>query len=222
MVGTFYAQPEPGAEPYVRVGSRVTVGPDRLHHRGNEDHERDRGRGRRCGPRGVCRRCRHRSSTARCSTGSIRMADSTPPPVRRPMSSRATPAPAASISARPSCEMIQRGASDLLLKAGRPPTIPCRRSARRCCRWRRCVAEELKALAESLMTPRQYARFRRTKEADFGIGVPGIGRFRTNVYQQRARSRWPSRSGPSPTRCAPSASCCCRRWSEEVPPGHAG
>jgi acetyl-CoA carboxylase biotin carboxyl carrier protein len=26
MVGTFYAQPEPGADPYVRVGSRITVG----------------------------------------------------------------------------------------------------------------------------------------------------------------------------------------------------
>jgi acetyl-CoA carboxylase biotin carboxyl carrier protein len=26
MVGTFYAQPEPGSDPYVRVGSRVTAG----------------------------------------------------------------------------------------------------------------------------------------------------------------------------------------------------
>ena len=26
MVGTFYAQPEPGAEPYVRVGSRIDMG----------------------------------------------------------------------------------------------------------------------------------------------------------------------------------------------------
>jgi acetyl-CoA carboxylase biotin carboxyl carrier protein len=26
MVGTFYAQPEPGAEPYVRVGSRIRSG----------------------------------------------------------------------------------------------------------------------------------------------------------------------------------------------------
>ncbi len=26
MVGTFYAQPEPGVDPYVRVGSRVTSG----------------------------------------------------------------------------------------------------------------------------------------------------------------------------------------------------
>ncbi len=46
-------------------------------------------------------------------------------------------------------------------------------------------ADELKALAESLMTPRQLREFGESKEADFGIGVPGIGRFRTNVYQQR-------------------------------------
>ena len=26
MVGTFYARPEPGADPYVRAGSRVSVG----------------------------------------------------------------------------------------------------------------------------------------------------------------------------------------------------
>jgi acetyl-CoA carboxylase biotin carboxyl carrier protein len=26
MVGTYYAQPEPGAEPYVRVGSRIGPG----------------------------------------------------------------------------------------------------------------------------------------------------------------------------------------------------
>jgi acetyl-CoA carboxylase biotin carboxyl carrier protein len=26
MVGTFYAQPEPGADPYVRVGSRIKPG----------------------------------------------------------------------------------------------------------------------------------------------------------------------------------------------------
>jgi twitching motility protein PilT len=35
------------------------------------------------------------------------------------------------------------------------------------------------------MTPKQIRDFAETKEADFGIGVPGIGRFRTNVYQQR-------------------------------------
>jgi len=52
MVGTYYAAPEPGADPYLRVGARgrfVSEGrrsrrsrADCLHHRGNEDHERDR------------------------------------------------------------------------------------------------------------------------------------------------------------------------------------
>jgi len=45
--------------------------------------------------------------------------------------------------------------------------------------------EELKSLAEQIMTPRQVKEFAEHKEADFAIGVPGVGRFRTNVYQQR-------------------------------------
>lgn len=92
-------------------------------------------------------------------------------------------------------QMVQRGASDLLLKAGRPPTVrvngqllllpmpPMR-------------PEELKALAESLMTPRQLREFSETKEADFGIGVPGIGRFRTNVYHQRGTVSFAFRAIP--------------------------
>ncbi|MEP6590100.1 MAG: PilT/PilU family type 4a pilus ATPase [Gemmatimonadota bacterium] len=92
-------------------------------------------------------------------------------------------------------QMVQRSASDLLLKAGRPPTVrvngqlillpmpPMR-------------PEELKALAESLMTPKQLRDFAETKEADFGIGVPGIGRFRTNVFQQRGTVAFAFRAIP--------------------------
>ena len=81
-------------------------------------------------------------------------------------------------------EMVQRHGSDLHLKVGRPPTIrvagdlePLAQSALK--------PEDLKALAEQIMTPRQVKEFAEHKEADFAIGVPGIGRFRTNVYQQR-------------------------------------
>ena len=81
-------------------------------------------------------------------------------------------------------EMVRRGASDLLLKAGRPPTIRVAGQLRMM-ELPPLRPEELKALAESLMTPKQIRDFTETKEADFGIGVPGIGRFRTNVYQQR-------------------------------------
>jgi twitching motility protein PilT len=81
-------------------------------------------------------------------------------------------------------EMVQRTGSDLHLKVGRPPTIrvagdlePLDQAPLK--------PEDLKALAEQIMTPRQVKEFAEHKEADFAIGVPGIGRFRTNVYQQR-------------------------------------
>ena len=81
-------------------------------------------------------------------------------------------------------QLIQRNASDLHLKVGRPPTlrlhgdlVPLDHPALR--------PEDLKGLAEQLMTPRQVKEFTENKECDFAIGVPGIGRFRCNVYQQR-------------------------------------
>jgi twitching motility protein PilT len=81
-------------------------------------------------------------------------------------------------------QMVQANGSDLLLKVGRAATIRVNGDL---------VAldtaplkpEELKSLAEQIMTPRQVKEFAEHKEADFAIGVPGVGRFRTNVYQQR-------------------------------------
>ena len=92
-------------------------------------------------------------------------------------------------------EMIQRGASDLLLKAGRPPTVRVDGELE-VLPMPQLRPEELKALAESLMTPRQMREFVEGKEADFGIGVPGIGRFRTNVYQQRGTLAFAFRAIP--------------------------
>ena len=91
--------------------------------------------------------------------------------------------------------MIQQNASDLHLKVGRPPVLrvngdlssldlpPLR-------------PEDLKALAEQIMTPRQVKEFAENKEADFAIGVPGIGRFRVNVYQQRGTIAYALRAVP--------------------------
>ncbi len=81
-------------------------------------------------------------------------------------------------------DMVQRGGSDLHLKVGRPPTI---RVAGELMQLEQppLKPEELKALAEQIMTPRQVKEFAEHKEADFAIGVPGVGRFRTNVFQQR-------------------------------------
>ena len=73
---------------------------------------------------------------------------------------------------------MQQNASDLHLKVGRPPTLRVNGDldAARACR--RSRPEDLKALAEQLMTPKQVKEFAEDKECDFAIGVPGIGRFR--------------------------------------------
>ncbi len=80
--------------------------------------------------------------------------------------------------------MVTEGASDLHLKVGRPPTlrlhgelIPLEMAPLR--------PEELRTLAEHLLPPAQLREFVEMREADFAINVPGIGRFRVNVYQQK-------------------------------------
>ncbi|HEX6089741.1 MAG TPA: PilT/PilU family type 4a pilus ATPase [Gemmatimonadales bacterium] len=92
-------------------------------------------------------------------------------------------------------QMVQRNGSDLLLKVGRAPTVRLNGEL---------VAleaaplkpEDLKLLAEQIMTPRQVKEFAERKEADFAIGVPGVGRFRTNIYQQRGTLAFAFRAIP--------------------------
>jgi twitching motility protein PilT len=92
-------------------------------------------------------------------------------------------------------QMVQKGGSDLHLKVGRPPTVrvngdlaPLPMAPIR--------PEELKHLAEQIMTPRQVKEFAEKKESDFAIGVPGVGRFRTNIYQQRGTLAFAFRAIP--------------------------
>jgi twitching motility protein PilT len=91
--------------------------------------------------------------------------------------------------------MVQRQASDLLLKVGRPPTIRVNGDLQ-ALPMQPIRPEELKHLAEQIMTPRQVKEFAEKKEADFAIGVPGVGRFRTNIYQQRGTLAFAFRAIP--------------------------
>src|SRR5678815_1764256 len=132
-------------------------------------------------------------STARSSSSSIPMAN----PVQ-PIADPVVPAPVAQGSINFKLvlqELIRRNGSDLHLKVGRPPTVrtdgelePLEHAPLR--------PEDLKALAEQLMTPRQVKQFAEDKECDFAIGVPGIGRFRVNVYQQRGSLCYAMRAIP--------------------------
>ena len=80
--------------------------------------------------------------------------------------------------------MIQQNASDLHLKVGRPPVLRINGELQQL-DLPPLKPEDLKQLAEQIMTPKQVKEFTENKEADFAIGVPGIGRFRVNVFQQR-------------------------------------
>jgi twitching motility protein PilT len=92
-------------------------------------------------------------------------------------------------------QMVQRNASDLLLKVGRPPTIRLNGELQGL-EMPPLKPEDLKLLAEQIMTPRQVKEFAERKEADFAIGVPGVGRFRTNIYQQRGTLAFAFRAIP--------------------------
>ncbi len=92
-------------------------------------------------------------------------------------------------------ELVQRNGSDLHLKVGRSPMIRVTGDLVALAQAP-LKPEELKALAEQIMTPRQVKEFAELKEADFAIGVPGLGRFRTNVYQQRGTLAFVFRSIP--------------------------
>ena len=92
-------------------------------------------------------------------------------------------------------QMVQRNASDLLLKVGRPPTIRLNGDLQGL-EMPPLKPEDLKTLAEQIMTPRQVKEFAERKEADFAIGVPGVGRFRTNIYQQRGTLAFAFRAIP--------------------------
>ena len=80
--------------------------------------------------------------------------------------------------------MVRENASDLHLKVGRPPTLRVD-GVLRALELPSLKPEDLRSIGEQILPPKQRREFDAEKEADFAIGVPGIGRFRVNMYQQR-------------------------------------
>jgi twitching motility protein PilT len=80
--------------------------------------------------------------------------------------------------------MHERGASDIHLTAGAPPTlrvdgelVPTP--------FERLTGETTQQLVFSLMTDEQRQRFEAHNELDMAFGLKGIGRLRMNVFRQR-------------------------------------
>ncbi|MEO8192513.1 MAG: type IV pilus twitching motility protein PilT [Gemmatimonadales bacterium] len=81
-------------------------------------------------------------------------------------------------------QMLEQNASDLHLKVGCAPTLRVNGELRSL-PMSPMRSDDMKALADQIMPPKRQKEFGEMKEADFALGVPGIGRFRVNAYQQR-------------------------------------
>ncbi len=80
--------------------------------------------------------------------------------------------------------VVERGASDLHLKAGQPPFLRINGSLQSL-DHEPVSARELEAVGDQLLTAEQRAEFNTTHEIDFAFGVAGLARFRSNFYRQR-------------------------------------
>ncbi len=80
---------------------------------------------------------------------------------------------------------LRAGASDIHLKAGLPPMFRVDGALVPLKDARRFPPEEIARMAFGIMNEYQKEKFKQTNEVDLAYGVPGLGRFRVNVFQQR-------------------------------------
>ena len=80
---------------------------------------------------------------------------------------------------------LRGGASDIHLKAGLPPMFRVDGTLVPLKDGKRLPPEEVARMAFGIMNEFQKEKFKTTNEVDLAYGVPGLGRFRVNVFQQR-------------------------------------
>ncbi len=80
---------------------------------------------------------------------------------------------------------VQQQASDLHLKVGNHPVLRINGRLHPLIDVSRLMQDDTASMAFSIMNARQKQRFKEDLEIDIGYSVPGLGRFRCNVFQQR-------------------------------------
>src|SRR5207249_11645852 len=80
---------------------------------------------------------------------------------------------------------VEHGASDLHLKVGSYPMLRVRGALVPATEEKRLDHEDLVAMSAAVMSASQRQRFKESQEIDLAYGVPGLGRFRCNIFQQR-------------------------------------
>src|SRR5688500_5344897 len=80
---------------------------------------------------------------------------------------------------------VEKGASDLHLKVGSYPMARIHGHLAPVSQEKLLDHEDLVEMAASIMSTAQRQKFKDSQEVDLAYSVPGLGRFRCNVFQQR-------------------------------------
>ena len=80
---------------------------------------------------------------------------------------------------------VGSGASDLHLKVGSYPMMRVNGTLAVVSEEKRLDRADTEAMAATLFSPEHLEKFRKAQEVDLAYSVPGLGRFRCNVFQQR-------------------------------------
>src|SRR6201982_3298181 len=80
---------------------------------------------------------------------------------------------------------VDSGASDLHLKVGSYPMMRVRGVLTPASEDKRLDHEDVVAMSAAVMSTAQRQKFKESQEVDLAYSVPGLGRFRCNIFQQR-------------------------------------
>jgi len=80
---------------------------------------------------------------------------------------------------------VERKASDLHIKVGSPPVLRIDDKLVPLMEMPRLGQDAVVTMAASLMNAKQREKFKERSEIDLAYSMPGLGRFRVNVFQQR-------------------------------------
>ncbi len=80
---------------------------------------------------------------------------------------------------------LKAKASDIHIKAGLPPIYRINGALKPLPKAPRITPETTRRIADNIMDARQKERFEQSHEIDLAYGVPGMGRFRVNIFLQR-------------------------------------
>src|SRR6266404_9484972 len=80
---------------------------------------------------------------------------------------------------------VESGASDLHLKVGAFPMMRVRGTLVPASDEKKLDHEDVIAMSAAIMSTTQRQKFKEAQEVDLAYSVPGLGRFRCNIFQQR-------------------------------------